>query len=67
MSEICRDDSVMCLDDINGHAGRHIDGLDGGYGVGQRNLEGKMLLESCVEKQLCIKERGKEEGDIQNW
>ena len=28
-------DSVMCLGDINGHIGRHIDGFDGvheGYG-----------------------------------
>ena len=34
---------VMCLGDINGHVGRHIDGFDGvheGYGAGQRNLEG---------------------------
>ena len=35
------DDLVMCLGDINGHIGGHIDGFDGlngGYGVGQRNL-----------------------------
>ena len=34
------DDVVMCLGDVNGHMGRHIDGFDGGhgrYGVGQRN------------------------------
>ena len=33
---------VMCLGDFNGHIGRHIDGFygfDGGFGVGQRNLE----------------------------
>ena len=48
---------VMCLGDFNGHAGRHIDGLDGvhgGYGVGQRNLEGRKLLEFCLEKELCV-------------
>ena len=31
------DDQVMCLGDINGHGGRHIDGYNGvhgGYGVG---------------------------------
>ena len=42
---------------INGHVGRHIDGFDGengGYGVGQRNLEGRMLLEFCLEKELCV-------------
>ena len=34
------DNLAMCLDDCNGYVGRHIDGLDGvhgGYGVGQRN------------------------------
>ena len=31
------DDLVMCLCDFNGHVGRHIDGVDGGYGVGQMN------------------------------
>ena len=35
----------------------HIDGFDGVhalYGVGQRNLEGRMLFEFCVEKELCV-------------
>ena len=47
------DDLAMCLDDINGHVGRHNDGFDGvhgGYFVGQRNLDGRMLLEFCLEK-----------------
>ena len=30
------DDLVMCLGDFDEHIGRHIDGFDGGYGVGQR-------------------------------
>ena len=50
-------DLVMCLGDINGHVGRHADGLDrvhGGYCVGQRNLEGRMLLEFCLEKELYV-------------
>ena len=41
------DGLVMYLSDINGHDGRHIDssdGVHGGYSVGQRNLELKMLL-----------------------
>ena len=36
------DDLVMCLDDINGYVGGHIDdfdGVHGGYDVGQRKLE----------------------------
>ena len=45
------DDLVVCIGDFNGHVGRHI---DGGHGVGQRNLEGKMLLEFCLEKELCV-------------
>ena len=47
----------------------HIDGLDGGYGIGQRNSEGNMLLEFCLEKELCMSntlfKRGTEESDIQ--
>ena len=45
------------MGDFNGHVGRHIDGFDvvhGGYGVGQRNLEGRTLLEFCLEKELCV-------------
>ena len=41
-------DLVMYLGDINGHIGRHIDGFNGvhgGFGVGQKNLEGRMLNE----------------------
>ena len=44
----------MCLGDINGYEGRHInafDGVYGGYGVGQANLEGRMLLEFCLQKE----------------
>ena len=41
----------MCLGDCNGHIGRHI---DRGYGVGQRKLEGKLLLEFCLRKVLCV-------------
>ena len=51
------DDLVMCLGDCNGHIGRHIDGLEGmcgGHGVGQSNLEGRMLLQFCLEKELCV-------------
>ena len=35
--------------------GRHIDYLYGAYDVGQRNLEGRMLLRFCLEKDLCVK------------
>ena len=45
-------DLVTCLGHINGHVGRHIDGVHGGYGVGQRNLEGRMLLELSLVCQI---------------
>ena len=35
---------VMCMGGFTGYVDRHIDGFDGvdrGYGVGQRNLEGR--------------------------
>ena len=47
------DDLVMCLGNLDGHV-NGIDGVHGGYGVGQRNLEGRMLLEFCLEKELCV-------------
>ena len=25
-----------------------------GYGVGQRNFEGRMILELCLKKELCV-------------
>ena len=46
------------LDDFNEHVGRHIDGFDGvhgGYGVGQRNFDGRMLLVLSGERIMCVK------------
>ena len=51
------DDLVMHLGDFNGLVGRHIDGfvgVHGGYGVGQMYLEGRMLLQFCLWKKLCV-------------
>ena len=44
----------MCIGVFNGYVGRHISGLDGVYAIGQRNFEGGMLLEFCLEKELCV-------------
>ena len=44
----------MCFGSFSEHVGRHIDGLDG---VGERNFEGRMLLEFCLEKELCVSKR----------
>ena len=46
---------VMCLGDFNGHVPRHMDGFNWVHGVDQRNLEGRMSLEFCQEKELCVK------------
>ena len=59
MSGICivQFELVMYIFDFNGHVGRHFDGFDcvhGRYGVGQGNLEGRMLFEFCLEKELCV-------------
>ena len=51
-------DLATSLGDISRHVGRHIDGFDGvhgGCGVSRRNFEGRMLLEFCLEKKLCVK------------
>ena len=45
------------MGDFNGDISRRVDGFIGhnvGYGVGQRNLVGRMLLEFCLEKRLCL-------------
>ena len=50
-------DLVMCLGRFNGYVGRHVYGFDVvhvEYGVGQRNLEGRMLSWFCREKELCV-------------
>ena len=50
------DNKATCLGDCNGHMGQHIDGFDGVHGrhvVGERKLKGRMLLEFCLEKELC--------------
>ena len=48
---------LICLGDFNGHIGKEVDGFEGvheGFGIGKRNLEGRLLLEFCVEKDLCV-------------
>ena len=48
---------IVGMVDFNGHAGRNIDGFQGvhgGFSIGERNQEGRMLLESCDAMHLCI-------------
>ena len=30
------------------------DGIHGGYGIGKRNAEGRMLQDFCDQKKLCV-------------
>ena len=46
--------------------GRHIDGCDvvyGGYGVDQRNLDGRTLFEFCLEEELCVSNKWSKGGE----
>ena len=48
---------VLGLGDFNGHMGKCAEGfkgIHGGYGIGKRIVEGKMLLDFCVQKELCV-------------
>ena len=48
---------VLGLGDFNGHVGKcaeGIEGIHGGYGIGKRNAEGRMLLDFCHQKELCV-------------
>ena len=42
------------LGDLNGHVRRHIDGFDGWWCVGHRNLEGRNLFVFYLRKDLCV-------------
>ena len=56
---------VLGMGDFNEHVGKRIkgyEGMHGGNGIGERNVEGKMLLEFCDEKELCVQTHGSEKG-----
>ena len=47
----------LCLGDFNGYIGRHIDEFDevhGSYGIAQRTLEERTLLEFCWKINYVI-------------
>ena len=66
---------VLDMGDFNGHVGKRIEdyeGVHGGNGIGERNVESKMLLEFCDEKELGVTSTWfrKEESGVQhrgNW
>ena len=47
----------MCLGYFNRHMCKHVERFDGANEecvVGRRNIEERMLLEFCLEKELCV-------------
>ena len=47
----------LVLGDFNGHVGKCAEGFEGirgEYGIGKRNAEGRMLLDFCDQKELCV-------------
>ena len=48
---------VLGMSDFNGHVGKRIEGYEGvleGNGIGERNVEIKIMLEFCDEKELFV-------------
>ena len=61
MARVCEVENekevLICLGDFNGHIGKEVDGFEGvhgGFGIGKRNMEGRLLLDFCVEKGMCV-------------
>src|SRR6185436_10207234 len=51
------DEKLLLLGDFNGHVGERVDGFEGvhgGRGFGDRNLEGEMALEFADSRELII-------------
>ena len=42
---------VLGLGDFNGHVGKCAEGFEQ---IGKRNTEGRMLLDFCDQKELCV-------------
>ena len=56
---------ILGMGDFNGHVGKRIKGykgVHGGNGIGERNVEGKMLLEFCDERSCVWQTHGSEKG-----
>ena len=61
MSKVCEmeneNEVLIFLRDFNGHIGKKVDGfegLHGGFEIGKRNMEERLLLEFYVEKGMCL-------------
>ena len=48
---------VLRLGDFKGHVGKSAEGFEGihgGYGIGKRNAEGRILLDFCDQEELFV-------------
>ena len=48
---------VLGLSDFNDHVAKcaeGFEGIHGGYGIGKRNAEGRLFLDFCDQKELCV-------------
>ena len=48
---------TLGIGDFNGHVGKKVDEFEsvhGGNGIGEQNLENRMMLEFCNQKDLCV-------------
>ena len=48
---------MLGLGDFNGHVGKCAEGFEGvhrGHGIGKGNAEGRLLLDFCDQKKLCV-------------
>ena len=57
VSEISKSERLIVCGDMNGHVGEKADGFEGvhgGYGFGDRNVEGEMLLEFGEAMEFVI-------------
>ena len=48
---------LISLRDFNEHIGKEVDGFEGvywGFRISKKNVEGRLLLEFCVEKGMCV-------------
>ena len=48
-----QNDLVLGVGDFNGHVGKCAEGFEGIH-IGKRNAEGRLLLDICDQKELCV-------------
>ena len=52
-----KNEMALGFEDLSGHVGKYADGFEGvhgGNGIGEKNVEGRQLLEFCDKRELCV-------------